>query len=432
MRPTVLRCLGLILTVTSLLAACASNQAIPGFRIHLSGSVDGARRNEQVSVAVADEKSGAVISKTMTQGDGHFAFDELRLLPGRYLIAATTRDNKLQGADRLVVPPAAFAQTFVANIRLEKIPLTDIDPGSFPLHFAVQQLFATDRDLTSHAPTAMRGPLVFGRRDIALPIADGLSIIHGKIQPLSEAEFVATLNAAVTPNASRDILLYVHGYNNSFDDAATSLAELQHGTRFKGISLFFSWPSRGRLLAYWTDEREASRSTDDFVRYLHLVLQSRAGKVTVVAHSMGNRVVTEALARIAAERQAPHMGRPFHNIVLAAADIDPDTLSSRIPAILTIADRVTIYFSRADRATAASKAVHNTRVVGHDGIVYASEAVDVIDATHVSDSFLAHSYLEERPVMNDIFDLLNNEKPAAERPLLPFDDFYQIARVCNR
>lgn len=44
-------------------------------------------------------------------------------------------------------------------------------------------------------------------------------------------------------STSKTCLVYIHGYNCSFKDAAERCAEIACGTDFKGIATFFSWPS---------------------------------------------------------------------------------------------------------------------------------------------------------------------------------------------
>src|SRR5690606_4226795 len=43
----------------------------------------------------------------------------------------------------------------------------------------------------------------------------------------------------------RDLLLYIHGYRESFETAATSTIALSEGIRFPGATGLFTWPSAG-------------------------------------------------------------------------------------------------------------------------------------------------------------------------------------------
>jgi esterase/lipase superfamily enzyme len=48
----------------------------------------------------------------------------------------------------------------------------------------------------------------------------------------------------------RDVLLYVHGFNQTFEAAALDAARLSDGIRFRGETMLFSWPSKAKLFDY--------------------------------------------------------------------------------------------------------------------------------------------------------------------------------------
>ena len=41
----------------------------------------------------------------------------------------------------------------------------------------------------------------------------------------------------------RDVLIYVHGFNQSFETAALDAAQLSDGVKFRGETMVFAWPS---------------------------------------------------------------------------------------------------------------------------------------------------------------------------------------------
>ena len=55
------------------------------------------------------------------------------------------------------------------------------------------------------------------------------------------------LNAA---SGGRDVLIYVHGFNQTFEVAALDAARLSDGIRFRGETMVFSWPSKAGLFDY--------------------------------------------------------------------------------------------------------------------------------------------------------------------------------------
>lgn len=100
-------------------------------------------------------------------------------------------------------------------------------------------------------------------------------------------------------------LFFLHGVNVTFEEAASRAAQLGCDLAVPGATAFFSWPSRGNVVAYPADEAsmEASeRAITDFP--VEFATKSGAEKVHVVAHSMGNGRLLRALQRIAANAES--------------------------------------------------------------------------------------------------------------------------------
>ena len=72
------------------------------------------------------------------------------------------------------------------------------------------------------------------------------------------------------PNCQHAVMIYVHGFNNSFDQAVARAAQASMAMRFHGPVLAFSWPSAGSSWpsAYRRDEREAALSNNTFQKVL--------------------------------------------------------------------------------------------------------------------------------------------------------------------
>jgi hypothetical protein len=116
-------------------------------------------------------------------------------------------------------------------------------------------------------------------------------------------------------------LLFLHGFNVTFTDAAIRAAQIGYDLKVLGATAFFSWPSRGSVAAYPVDEAsiEASeRAITDFL--VNFTVHCGAEKVHLIAHSMGNCGLLRALLRIAA--QAPGQVK-FGQVFLAALRILP-------------------------------------------------------------------------------------------------------------
>jgi esterase/lipase superfamily enzyme len=154
------------------------------------------------------------------------------------------------------------------------------------------------------------------------------------------------------PVAERDVLVFVHGYNTNFADAAFRFAQIVHDSGFKGVPVLFTWPSRGELLQYPYDRESAFYSRD----FLELNLRAIARdlgptRMDILAHSMGTLLTLEAV-RQAAIRGDGTFGGKLRNIILAAPDVDLDVFKTQMRQIKR---PVTVFVSADDRALAFSR-----------------------------------------------------------------------------
>jgi esterase/lipase superfamily enzyme len=138
--------------------------------------------------------------------------------------------------------------------------------------------------------------------------------------------------------------------------------------------------------------------------------------VYLIAHSMGNRVLTGAFKDLLTEDLTRR--RAFREIVLTAPDIDADVFKKQLaPAILGRGPRVTLYASSQDVALAGSRKVHGYRRLGETGSeLTVLPDMDTVDASNVKTDFLAHSYFgDSRTVMADLFYLIRKRLKPDER-----------------
>ena len=152
----------------------------------------------------------------------------------------------------------------------------------------------------------------------------------------------------------RDVLLYVHGYKQTFASATLDAARLSDGLNFHGDTLLFSWPSSNKLLDYISDRESALWSRDALETTLESLLANPTiGHVHIVAHSMGSMLTIEGLRQIYArhgDRAADKMGA----IVFASPDLDIGGFSSSVRRMPRLAQRMTIVTAADDRALAVA------------------------------------------------------------------------------
>lgn len=229
--------------------------------------------------------------------------------------------------------------------------------------------------------------------------------------------FFASLRACIDASGKREAFVFVHGFNFTFEEAAHRTAQLAFDLKFDGAPIFFSWPSQGGLLQYSIDETNVEWAVPHLKEFVTgIARESGAEAVHLIAHSMGNRALTRALQLLSYEmRDEPPM---FREVVLTAPDIDADVFSRDIaPAIVSTADRVTLYASSNDEALKLSKTIHGHRRAGESGgNLLVIPGVETIDVSTVDTSLLGHDYYgDNTSVIADMLDLINESKPAELR-----------------
>lgn len=190
--------------------------------------------------------------------------------------------------------------------------------------------------------------------------------------------------------ANRNLLVFIHGFDNAFADAIKRAAYNREWFSDSGVAaadttvLAFTWPSLGKLIAapphmlpddYLRDQKMAGQSgfhiASFFAAIQPLLAQARASgrRCFLLAHSMGNY----ALA-LAVESWFAH-GNPaatlFDEVFLAAADERHDSFTispgARLNRLPDLAPRISIYDSERDIAMYLSTAVNLDLRLGFDG-----------------------------------------------------------------
>jgi esterase/lipase superfamily enzyme len=246
-------------------------------------------------------------------------------------------------------------------------------------------------------------------------------VVLRSVESRSDDAFFQELHAAVARSPQREALIFIHGYNVSFEDAARRTGQMAHDLKLKGAPIFYSWPSQGGLLKYTVDETNVVWTVPHLKRFLlDVVRRSDARSVNLIAHSMGNRALTAALREL--EFELAEDSRMFNQIVLAAPDIDAEIFRRDIaPAITKTARGVTLYASSKDRALAASKKVHGYPRAGESRPhLTVLPDIETIDVSQVDTSLLGHSYYGgSRRILDDIGVLIRENLPASRRNLAP-------------
>jgi esterase/lipase superfamily enzyme len=199
-----------------------------------------------------------------------------------------------------------------------------------------------------------------------------------KIEPVGQ------VGDLIAPTAGgHDVLIYIHGYNTTFETAALDAARLSDGIKFVGETMVFSWPSRASLLDYGYDRESAMWSRDALQQVIEgLIASPVVGHVHIVAHSIGTMLTMEALRQVYAEIGEEAVNR-IGAVVFASPDIDMDGFSSSVKKIGPLASKITVVASTNDRALAVSRWIAGgmTRVGAAEGEQLARMGIRVIDGS---------------------------------------------------
>ncbi|MQB07705.1 alpha/beta fold hydrolase [Agrobacterium tumefaciens] len=148
-------------------------------------------------------------------------------------------------------------------------------------------------------------------------------------------------------------LVFVHGFNNTYEDSVFRLAQIVHDSGMKATPILFTWPSRASLFGYEYDKESTNYSRTALEQALRILAHDPQVKdITVLAHSMGTWLAMESLRQMGIRdgRVEPKI----NNVILASPDIDIDVFAKQFVEMGAPKPKFTIFVSQDDRALAAS------------------------------------------------------------------------------
>ena len=232
----------------------------------------------------------------------------------------------------------------------------------------------------------------------------------------------------------KEVVLFVHGYNTNFEEAALTMGELCHFLGRSVVCGIFTWPAGGRggiLFGYDVDRESAEFAVEDLVKAIRIVGRTPdVERLHLIAHSRGTDTLATALAQLSAEaymlRSSPDREFRIANVVLVAPDLDGDVAISKIFKVFSDPDlpfggkadpgavippspglRVTLYVSPDDKAIATASWLFGSiaRLGRLDATAFSADqieafallrAVDIVEVRGMTD-FFGHSYFISNP-----------------------------------
>ena len=175
---------------------------------------------------------------------------------------------------------------------------------------------------------------------------------------LEKPAFLAQITADAKQSKRGKVLVFVHGFNNRFDDAVYRFAQIVHDAKTPATPVLFTWPSRGemKLRAYYYDRESANYSRDALEELLDTLNRNPSvNEINILAHSMGNWVTLEAL-RSRYIRPARFTDK-IKNVMLVAPDVDVDVFRTQIRRMGNQRPRFALFVSQDDKALSLSKTI---------------------------------------------------------------------------
>ncbi|WFU87724.1 alpha/beta hydrolase [Rhizobium sp. CC1099] len=236
-----------------------------------------------------------------------------------------------------------------------------------------------------------------------------------RMPPKPEREFAVTEVAKVRSegqaldwyrrnrNSRRQVIIFVHGFNNTYADAVFRFAQIVHDSGTDAAPILFTWPSRGRAFDYLYDKESANysrRALEDLI--LQAARSPDVQDVTILAHSMGGWLAAEALRGVAMREKS--IPAKVKNVILASPDIDIDVFRRQFVEMGPKRPHFAILTSTRDKALEFSSWLSGgvDRVGGSDLRPYAplleELGVSVIDTTAIATSDpLGHNAFADTP-----------------------------------
>ncbi|WP_426359424.1 alpha/beta hydrolase [Pseudocolwellia sp. HL-MZ19] len=250
------------------------------------------------------------------------------------------------------------------------------------------------------------------------------------------------INQGLKNSENKDVVLFVHGFNNTFDESVFTLAGLWHFMKRQGVPIAYSWPAAAKgFNAYFADKESGQFTIFHLKETLRLLFKNpEIENIHIIAHSRGTDVVTTTLRELIIENRAsggnPKKDLRIENLVLAAPDLDFGIIKQRLMAeqFGPAFGRITIYTSQEDSALGISSWLTNSlsfgRLNSKDVNVNEQNIFNLVGNVSLikvpkSVNFIGHDYFHSNPaVSSDLINLiLHNAAPGSkERPLTKLEN----------
>ena len=238
------------------------------------------------------------------------------------------------------------------------------------------------------------------------------------------AGFLKAITERMKASARKESLIYIHGFNQSFQDGMETAGMLAVDLEIDGSVVSYAWPSKKNVLKYVADMDESNAVINkDALKELLVDVSSSVGakSVYVIAHSMGNRLLLEALQLLPSSGEK----RRFDSVIFASPDVESNEFETMVSKTFSQTNRMTLYTAGSDIPLSLSELIRtglfntdNLRRAGdRAGGVKSQPYLDVVDASKAQSDWLGHSNFTQL-AKDDLRALLWLGVPATKRCVL--------------
>lgn len=257
------------------------------------------------------------------------------------------------------------------------------------------------------------------------------------------------LRQAAIDAGQDDAFAFVHGYNVAFDAAIRGTAETVEKAGYPSIPVALSWPSEGDMFRYGQDAGRVDMACPRLFEGLKALGSVFPGsKLTLMAHSMGSRVVYKMVIGCDQAPESAWPIDPVNNLIYAAPDMPRFSFEEKLDFMASRVAHLTLYVTSNDAALAlsSSSAFNATIRAGQlpaDRGPVTNPKLVTIDATEVEAGLLEaaltgeinHGYVFSRPqAIADLSQLLNSQFDLSARTCLKSaganPDYERIRKDC--
>jgi esterase/lipase superfamily enzyme len=226
-----------------------------------------------------------------------------------------------------------------------------------------------------------------------------------------------------TEAGSKDIFVFVHGFNTSFAEGIRQTAQLKEDLPFPGPAILYSWPSDGNVKAFTADVNLSLTTIQHLEELLKQVAaSSTTSGIHILAHSLGSRPLLYALYDL---RNDPQVHDKIKNVILAAPEIPQVTYTQIANAMRNSQPyQITLYASNRDRVLQIARGLDELpsgEIIPRLGDLrrglFLDRSLTTIDASAVDTDFLGHHYFANT-IVPDMHLLIDSGTPPNERGLV--------------